>query len=111
MAIEDADMELRVKSLEDGMRGLRDEVSKLKEVLNAALLGTMEGKPGIMASLKHSIEASQANAVTLGNLTSELRRQSEQIDGLRLDRAKVTGIVLAVSALWGFLVVMLKYWR
>ena len=89
-------MEQRVKSLESGMKDLRDEVSKLKESLNTALLGSLDGKPGIMATLQNLVDARRTDTAKLDTLTATL-------DSLRLDRAKVVGIVLACGAFWALI--------
>ena len=52
-----------------------------------ALRGGYNGKPGVLAALQHLAEQSTLH--------------TQQLDSLRLDRAKVVGIVLAVSVIWG----------
>lgn len=79
--------------MEDGLGALRREVERLSDSLDGALLGTLDGKPGLMQTVNNSLAASQANATKLDAV-------GKQLDGLRLDKAKVTGIVTAVSALW-----------
>lgn len=58
----------------------------VKELKNA-LLGTLDGKPGLRAQMDNVIEMTQRN--------------SEQLDGLRLDRAKVAGLIVAMSTAAG----------
>lgn len=111
----DTPMEPRVAALEDGFKGLAKDVSGLKETLNAALLGTLDGKPGIVQTLNNSLEASKTNATKLDAITAEQRKQGEQLDGLRLDRAQIKGIVITVSALWAALATIValtvKLWK
>jgi hypothetical protein len=108
-------MENRVAALEGGLGALRKDVTGLRDTLHSALLGTLDGKPGIVATLNNSLAASQANAVKLDSVSEEQKRQGEQLDGLRLDRAKVTGIVIAVSALWAafgtILGLVFRFWK
>ena len=93
-------MEPRVSALEGGLNAVRKDVSALRDTLNSALLGTLDGKPGIVATLNNSLAASQANAAKLDLVVNEQKRHGEQLDGLRLDRAKMTGIAIAVSVIW-----------
>lgn len=97
-------MELRVKRLEDGLKGLSDEMIKLKDALNLALLGSLEGKPGIMATLQSLHEARKQDAVTMAKLSNDM-------DGLRLDRSKVIGICITVSVCWGLFMFVFNYIR
>lgn len=108
-------MENRVTALEDGFKGLAKDVAGLKETLNSALLGTLDGKPGIVQTLNNSLEASKTNATKLDSITEELSKHGEQLDGLRLDRAQVKGIVITVSVLWAALATIIamavKLWK
>lgn len=65
------------------MEALEDDVRELK----SALLGTLDGKPGVRAQLDSVITLTQRN--------------NEQLDALRLDKAKVLGIVIGTGALVG----------
>jgi hypothetical protein len=95
-------METRVRKLEDVVKTLEVKLERLHVTLNDALLGTLDGRPGIVQTLHHSLEASRINSGKLDVLTA-------QVDALRLDKAKVTGIVVVVSVLWGAFLVVLKY--
>lgn len=66
------------------MEALEEDVKELK----AALLGTLDGKPGLRAQMDSVIHLARQN--------------NEQLDGLRLDKAKVVGIVIATGAIVGF---------
>ncbi len=66
------------------MEALEEDVKELK----AALLGTLDGKPGLRAQMDSVIHLARQN--------------NEQLDGLRLDKAKVIGIVIATGAIVGF---------
>jgi hypothetical protein len=107
--------ESRVASLEVGLHEVRREVSSLKETLTTALLGDYDGKPGMRQLLNNSLEASRVNSEKLDNLSVRLNTHGSQLDGLRLDRAKVAGIVVTCSILWAVLAtsigVLLRLWK
>jgi len=68
------------------MKALEEKVGRLTD----SLLGTLDGvKPGVI-SLLHSVrDQSEENGQCL-------RRLTDQMDALRLDRAKVAGIIVTV---------------
>lgn len=108
-------METRVTALEAGLSEVRKEVAGLREILTTALLGSYDGKPGIRQTLDHSLEASRINSAKLDTLSLKFAEHSNQLDGLRLDRSKLTGAIVTCSVLWAaFIAVMgllIKYWR
>jgi hypothetical protein len=66
----------RVESLEEGVKKIND-----------SLLGTLDGRPGLRAQM---------------DLVMDLtRKNTEQLESLRLDKAKVAGIVVATGTLVG----------
>lgn len=54
---------------------------------DAALRGTLDGRRGILDIVKEVLDRTQTH--------------TSQLDALRLDRAKVAGIIIAVSVGWG----------
>lgn len=62
---------------------VEEDVKELK----AALLGTLDGKPGLRALVDQLVTTSHHTA--------------SQLDGLRLDRAKMAGIIVATGAIVG----------
>ena len=108
-------MEARVTALESSFTDLRKEVSGLKETINTALLGSLDGKPGMMQTLTSSLEASRINSTKLDLLTRQIELHGEQLEGLRLDKAKVTGVVITCSVLWAALTtivgLIVKMWK
>lgn len=108
-------MEMRVTALEDGLNALRKDVNALKETLHSALLGTLDGKAGMVQTLHNSLEASRINAAKLDAVQAVQKQHGEQLDGLRLDRAKVTGIIIAVSVAWAafgtIIGIVIKLWK
>src|SRR6187549_366487 len=115
MPIDDAHMETRVTALEEGLKALRRDFVALKETLHGALLGTFDKPGGMVQTLNSSLEASRINAQKLDGVNATLLRHGEQLEGLRLDRAQIRGIIITVSVLWaafGTIVGMiLKVWR
>lgn len=80
---EDKRMELRVKSIEERMKVLEAQVNELTD----ALLGTLDGKPGALIAMHRALELCESHAV--------------QLESLKLDRAKVAGIIVACVAMFG----------
>ena len=61
---------------------------------DAALRGDLDGKLGLFAMMEQLCHRQKDNAEKLG-------RAVEQLDGLRLDKQKVLGLILGISAVWG----------
>lgn len=70
------------------MLSLETQVNKLTD----SLVGTLDGRPGLMTVAEQALHCSRDNS-------TKLDLMSGQIDGLRLNWAKVTGIALAASTL------------
>jgi hypothetical protein len=98
-------MDTRVRNLEGRMSSLEVQVLRF----NDAMLGTTDGKPGIMELIRSSLEASRANSVKLDSLSFQLTRHTETLESLKQDRAKLLGVMFAIGALWTVLAVLLKY--
>lgn len=74
------------------MKELRDQVSDL----TSSILGDLRGKRGLISLIEQNNELSKRNS-------EQLIAQREQLDSLRLDRAKVAGIALAVASVMGLI--------
>jgi hypothetical protein len=98
-------METRVTNLEVRLTNLEHQVQRF----NDAMLGTTDGKPGILELIRSSLEASRNNGAKLDALTLKLAEHSLTLDSIRLDRAKLIGVMFTISALWTILVFVLKY--
>jgi len=86
-------MEPRVAALEDDLKELKAQVSRLNE----ALLGSLDGRhPGVIPLLHKVERSSEENGRSLSAL-------SAQVETLRFDKAKVLGIVMTCCALFGAL--------
>lgn len=64
------------------------------EKLNSSLLGTLNGEPGALNMMKKALEVAERNNV-------EIQKNTQQIDSLRLNWAKVTGITVAIVTIAG----------
>ncbi len=70
------------------------KAEKKLEEHDAALRGGFDGKLGLFAMVEQMCHRQIDNA-------EKLERAADQLDALRLDKQKVLGIVLGISALWG----------
>jgi hypothetical protein len=86
------DIESRVRTLEEDMMELRERVSEL----TSSVLGDLRGKKGLISLVEQGNELSKRNS-------EQLDAQTLQLESLRLDRAKIIGIIAAVSAILGLL--------
>jgi hypothetical protein len=86
------DIESRVRTLEEDMMELREQVSEL----TSSVLGDLRGKKGLISLVEQGNELSKRNS-------EQLDAQTLQLESLRLDRAKIIGIIAAVSAILGLL--------
>lgn len=93
MAEHDLEMEARIKVLEERMLALEERMRRLTE----SLLGTLDGKPGVLSSMQRALELSERTAANIAQLTV-------QIDNLKLDRAKILGGIAVVATLSGLFV-------
>ena len=86
------DIVSRVRTLEGDVIELRERVSEL----TSSVLGDLRGKKGLISLVEQGNELSQRNS-------EQLDTQTQQLESLRLDRAKIIGIIAAVSVIMGLI--------
>jgi hypothetical protein len=66
---------------------MQDKVGKLHD----SVLGTLDGRPGVLSRIERVGETVEA-------MSEKFTVMDDKLDGLRLDKAKVVGIVGSVGA-------------
>jgi hypothetical protein len=105
MAQDDIFMESRVNNLEVRLIALEHQVQRVTD----AVLGTTEGKAGIMEVNRLSLEASRFNSLKLDDLSLMLDEQNKVLNSIQQDRSKVVGGMFVMGIIWTILALILKY--
>ncbi len=79
----------------DALNARIDAMEDAIKQLEGALLGTLDGRPGLYAQVERAVAGTEKCNAKLDNLAA-------QTDSLRLDKAKVAGIIIATSTIVGF---------
>lgn len=82
----DENMESRLQNIEARMNHVEGQVERL----TGSIIGTLDGKPGVLALTQKSLDASRENSGKLDQIT-------EQVEALKMNWKYAAGIALGVS--------------